>query len=47
MENHKERKEVLAYVAGKCHQENLQQKDIAEMIRVTRSGVSHILSEVR
>lgn len=47
MENHKERKEMLAYVAEKYYQENLRQTDIAEMIGVTRSAVSRMLSEAR
>lgn len=47
MENHQERREMLAYVAEKYYRENLRQTDIAQMIGVTRSAVSRMLSEAR
>ena len=41
------RAELLAFVAEKYFLENLRQIDIAEMIGVTRSSVSRMLTEAR
>ena len=47
MENHRDRAEILAYVAEKYYQDHLRQTDIANTIGVTRSAVSRMLSEAR
>ena len=41
------RDELLAFVAEKYYQDDLRQTDIAEMINLTRSAVSRMLTEAR
>ena len=47
MRNRNERNELLSFVAEKYYQENKTQTEIAEMIGVTRSAVSRMLTEAR
>ncbi len=47
MANNTERAEVLAFVAEKYYLEDLRQTEIAEMIGLTRSAVSRMLTEAR
>ena len=47
MTNNAERDEILAFVAEKYYLEDHKQTDIAEMIGLTRSAVSRMLTEAR
>ena len=47
MNEHMSRDELLAFVAEKYFRDDLKQSDIAEMIGVTRSAVSRMLTEAR
>jgi deoxyribonucleoside regulator len=47
MANNSEREEILAFVAEKYYLEDKRQTDIAEMIGLTRSAVSRMLTEAR
>ncbi|MCD4801967.1 MAG: hypothetical protein K8R16_03395 [Anaerolineales bacterium] len=47
MGNNNERDELLAFVAEKYYQEDKKQTEIAEMIGLTRSAVSRMLTEAR
>ncbi|MCD6425655.1 MAG: sugar-binding transcriptional regulator [Anaerolineales bacterium] len=47
MANNSEREEMLAFVAEKYYIEDKRQTDIAEMIGLTRSAVSRMLTEAR
>lgn len=47
MANNSEREEILAFVAEKYYLEDKRQSDIAEMIGLTRSAVSRMLTEAR
>lgn len=47
MNKHHSRDELLAFVAEKYYQDDLRQTDIAEMINITRSAVSRMLTEAR
>ena len=47
MASKKDRDELLAFVAEKYFLEDLRQSDIAELIGLTRSAVSRMLTEAR